>query len=101
VSSLSEVEQRKVRLDRYLDEWSEVVGLAWPDVDFDAGTISIRQTIQVDGRSLYVKGPKSRNSCRTIGLGPDTSRQLRRHRMRMSEDRLAAGASYQLESLDH
>jgi hypothetical protein len=79
VFSLSEVEQRKVRLDRYLDEWLELVGLAWPDVDSDAGTISTRQTIQVDGRSPYVKGPKSRNGCRTIGLGPDTIRQLRRH----------------------
>lgn len=56
---------------------------------------------QVDGRSLYVKGPKSKNGCRTIGLDPDTIRQLRRHRDRMREDRLAAGASYQLEPLDH
>ena len=39
----------------------EVIGLAWPDVDLDAGTISIEQTIQVDRGSLYVKGPKSEN----------------------------------------
>jgi integrase len=79
----------------------EVVGLAWPDVDFDAGTITITQTIQVDRRSLYVKGPKSANGYRTIGLDPDTLRHLHRHRVRMSEDRIAAGARYQAEPLGH
>jgi len=79
----------------------EVVGLAWPDVDFDFGTISINQTIQVDRRSLYVKGPKSENGFRTIGLDPDTLRHLHRHRVRMLEERAAAGTSYQIEPLGH
>ncbi len=79
----------------------EVIGLAWPDVDFDAGTISIKQTIQNDNGTLYSKGPKSRNGYRTIGLDPDTIRQLRRHRIRMLEERAAAGAAYQPEPLGH
>jgi integrase len=79
----------------------EVVGLAWPDIDFDAGTISINQTIQNDNGSLYVKGPKSRNGYRTIGLDQDTLRWLRRHRRRMLEERAASGASYQTEPLGH
>jgi integrase len=79
----------------------EIVGLAWPDVDFDAGTISINQTIQVDGRSLYVKGPKSEKGYRTIGLDPETTGQLRRHRKRMREDRIAAGARYEIDPLGH
>lgn len=54
----------------------EVVGLAWPDVDLDAGTITIEQTIQVDRGSLYVKGPKSDNGYRTIGLDRDTANDL-------------------------
>ena len=79
----------------------EVVGLAWPDVDFTAGTISINQTIQLDSGSLYVKGPKSTNGYRMIGLDPNTLRHLRRHRVRMLGERAAAGASYQTEPLGH
>ena len=79
----------------------EVVGLAWPDVDFSSGTISINQTIQIDSGSLYVKGPKSPNGYRTIGLDPETLRQFRRHRVRMLEERAATGASYQFEPLGH
>jgi integrase len=79
----------------------EVVGLAWSDVAFSSGTISINQTIQIDSGSLYAKGPKSLNGYRTIGLDPDTLRQLRRHRMRMLEERAAAGARYQVEPLGY
>jgi integrase len=79
----------------------EVVGLAWPDVNLDAGTISINQTIQVDNGSLYVKGPKSKNGYRTIGLDTETHRLLRRHRKRMLEERAAAGAEYEVEPLGH
>ena len=77
----------------------EVVGLAWPDVDYDARAISIRQTIQIDRGSLYVKRPKSTNGYRTIGLDQDTFQQLRHHRTRWLEER-AAGADYQVEPLD-
>jgi integrase len=79
----------------------EVVGLAWPDVDFDAGTISINQTIQIDRGALYVKGPKSENGYRTIGLDPDTVGRLRRHRTRMLEQRAAAGADYEANPLGY
>lgn len=47
----------------------EVLGLRWRDVDFDAGTISIRQTrVQVgsDPRGWTIGAPKSRASRRTI-----------------------------------
>jgi integrase len=79
----------------------EAVGLAWPDVDFDAGTISINQTIQIDRGALYVKGPKSENGYRTIGLDSDMVRRLRRHRTQMLEQRAAAGADYEVEPLGH
>jgi integrase len=79
----------------------EVVGLAWSDVDFAAGTISVNQTIQVDSGSLYVKGPKSENGYRTIGLDPETLRQLRRHRVRMLEERAGTGADYRVKPLGH
>lgn len=47
----------------------EVLGLRWRDVDFDAGTISIRQTrvqVAADPRGWTTGPPKSRASRRTI-----------------------------------
>ncbi len=79
----------------------ELVGLAWPDVDLNKGTISITQTIQPDRGSLYVKGPKSTKGYRTIGLDTATGRHLRRHRTRMLEERTAAGAGYDVTPLGH
>src|SRR5215207_8114441 len=44
----------------------EGLGLPWQDVDLDAGTLRIRQTVQrVDGR-LIIKEPKSEKSRRTL-----------------------------------
>jgi integrase len=79
----------------------EACGLRWCDIDLKAHTISINKTIQVDRGSLYVKGPKSDNGYRIIGVDPDTVQQLHRHRQRMLEERAAAGASYQIEPLGH
>ena len=77
----------------------EVVGLAWSDVGLGAASIDVTQTIQVDGGTLYVKGPKSVNGYRTIGLDPVTLQLLRRHRVAMLQERAAAGAAYQVEPL--
>ena len=79
----------------------EVVGLAWSDVDLGAATIDVNQTIQVDGGTLYVKGPKSANGYRTIGLDPVTVQLLSRHRVATLQERAAAGAAYQVEPLGH
>jgi integrase len=80
---------------------AELVGLAWPDIDFDACTITVAQTIQVDKGSLYVKGPKSERGYRTIGIDTTMAHKLRRHRTRMLEERTAAGAAYEVQPLGH
>jgi integrase len=80
---------------------AELVGLAWDDVDLSAGTITINQTLNIDRGSLYVKGPKSENGYRTIGLDPLTTHQLRRHRMNMLAEKAAAGPTYRLRPLGH
>lgn len=67
---------------------SEVLGLRWRDVDFEAGTISIRQTrVQVskstDPRGWILGAPKSKASRRTIrpdSVLPGTMNLLRQVR---------------------
>jgi integrase len=61
----------------------EVLGLRWRDVDFDAGTLSIRQTrvqVSTDPRGWTIGAPKSKASRRTIrpdSVLPGTMEKLR------------------------
>jgi integrase len=62
----------------------EGLGLRWQDVDLDAGTLRIRQTVQrVDGR-LNIKEPKTEESRRILTLPAAAVDALRRHRHRQT-----------------
>jgi integrase len=66
----------------------EALGLLWDAVDLDAGTLTVRRALQRQaGEGLVLVEPKSRAGRRTIKL-PDA---LRVHRVRQTEQRLAAG----------
>jgi integrase len=68
----------------------EILGLRWPDIDLDAGTLLIEPALQrVDGRLQMVE-PKSRNSRRSVLLPGVAVDAIRRHRARQLEDRLLA-----------
>lgn len=74
----------------------EALGLRWQDIDLEAGTISIVQTL---GRSLH-KGlvfqpPKTNRSRRSIDLDPGTVDVLRAHKVKQLEHRLLLGEAYQ------
>lgn len=64
----------------------EVLGLRWRDIDFDAGTLSIRQTrvqVSTDPRGWTIGLPKSKASRRTIrpdSVLPGTLEKLRQVR---------------------
>jgi integrase len=70
----------------------EALGLLWDAVDLDAGTLTVRRALQRQaGEGLVLVEPKSRAGRRTIKL-PDALRDaLRVHRVRQTEQRLAAG----------
>lgn len=73
---------------------SEVLGLPWRDVDFDARRLAVRQTlVSVDGVP-ELGPPKSRHGVRTIDLDGRTLSALRRQRRRQNEQRLAAGPGW-------
>lgn len=57
----------------------EALGLRWRDIDFDAGTLSVRQTLQMDGNKPTFGPPKTKRSRRTIPLLPPVALALKLH----------------------
>ena len=87
----------------------EALGLRWQDVDFDAGTLTIRHQLQrvkvKDEQTGTRKGvfmlvePKTEQSRSTIPLPRTVVESLRQHRTRQLEERLAAGSRWQERDL--
>lgn len=74
---------------------SELCGLQWPDIDLDAGVLSVKRAlVEVDGKA-FVKGPKSAASRRTVDFDAVTVDVLRRWKVRQVEERLLAGTAYE------
>ncbi|UGQ43394.1 tyrosine-type recombinase/integrase [Rhodococcus aetherivorans] len=74
---------------------SEVLGLTWDRVDFDAGTVTVSQgRVIVRGEGTAVGDPKSARSRRTLPMPPEVVAALRAlHRVQAAE-RLALGPGY-------
>ncbi len=64
----------------------EALGLTWPDVDLERGTITVRrQLCDVNGR-LWLQEPKTERSRRTIDLPAFVADALRDHQQRMKTE---------------
>ncbi len=64
----------------------EAIGLAWEDLDMEAGAVTIRRAwIPVDGVARFSE-PKSRRSRRTIALDPVTLEALKHHAARQADE---------------
>jgi integrase len=78
----------------------EILGLRWKDVDLDAGTLTVNQTLEYIGRQgpsgpgIRFKEPKTKSSRRTIALTPMAVEALRRHRAAQFERRQEQGDAY-------
>jgi integrase len=78
----------------------EILGLRWRDIDLDASTLRVAQTIQrvrakVAGTAgVLVSEPKTEQSRRTLVLPAMLVPLLRRHRARQAQERLTAGANW-------
>jgi integrase len=72
----------------------EALGLRWADVDLDAGTATIRQTVGVVAHEPVIGQPKTAAGLRTIDLDRTTVAALREHRRRQLEERLAIGSGW-------
>lgn len=70
----------------------ELLALRWGDIDFDAGTLAVRHTLQLRTRTLAE--PKTPNARRTLYLSPEVLQTLLEHRRRQIAHRLAAGPGW-------
>src|SRR5207247_1972194 len=64
----------------------EALGLAWDDVDLEAGTLAVRRSLQrIDGESCFVE-TKTAKSRRTVALPRFAIAALKEHRRRQLEE---------------
>ncbi|MGC1214735.1 MAG: tyrosine-type recombinase/integrase [Micromonospora sp.] len=73
----------------------ELLGLRWSDVDFGAGTLTVRQTLLRAGGQLHFAEPKTERSRRTVPVPEQTMALFRSHRRRQAAERLQAGERWQ------
>jgi integrase len=73
----------------------ELLGLRWEDIDLDAGTLEVVQTLQRVGGALRFVRPKTEDSARTIPLPPLCLDALREHRRQQFTERANAWPNWQ------
>lgn len=72
----------------------EALGLRWSDVDFEAKTLRVEQTIQrVNGKFIF-GSTKTDKSRRTLHPSDPTLEALRAHRRKQQEERLRVGPEW-------
>jgi integrase len=72
---------------------SELLGLAWPDVDWDRGRVRVERTLQyTKATGWLVQGTRTDRSRRTLHLPAITLEALKRQRAQQAAERLRAGA---------
>ncbi len=80
----------------------ELLGLEWPDIDFENGVIHIRRTSQyAAGRGIYTDTTKTEQSKRPISIPPELLDLLRQYRVWQSEKKLRLGDAWDAEWTNH
>jgi integrase len=74
----------------------EILGLKWSEVDLEAGTLSVKRSLDVDGTFKTPKNPASR---RSLKLTHRALAALKAHKARQSEERLKSGDVWQDNNL--
>ncbi|MGG4503851.1 tyrosine-type recombinase/integrase [Paenibacillus polymyxa] len=71
----------------------EILGLRWKDVDLEKRTISIVQTLLLDG--TFQIGAKTDSGTRMIGIDKSTVAELRKLKQRCNEEKISDPSMYQ------
>lgn len=80
----------------------ELLGLEWPDVDFDSGVIHIRRTSQyAPERGIYTDTTKTEQSKRPLSVPDELLSLLREYRVWQNERRLLLGNTWAEEWTEH
>jgi integrase len=69
----------------------EALALRWQDVDLDKGIVRIERSLEQTQAGLRFKAPKTKNGRRNVAISPWLVAELRAHRARQHERRLALG----------
>jgi integrase len=73
----------------------ELLGLKWPDIDFEASALQVRRSLsETKAKGLILTAPKTRKAVRRIKLPARSVTALKEHRIRQNEERLALGGPY-------
>ena len=78
----------------------ELLALQWSDIDFDAGTLSVKRSLQytkADGYSY--KPPKTKKSRRTIDISTELTEELKKWKAHQDRIRLRLGTLWQKNNL--
>lgn len=75
---------------------SELLGLAWDDLDLDAGTVTARGQLVRAGGKWGIAPPKVARDHEVLHVDPATVTALREHQRRMAAERTPAWAFYGL-----
>lgn len=77
----------------------ELLGLRWSDINLDAGTLTVAQTLGYLGSKYFFGTPKSKASHRTIDLPTVTVADLRRWRREQEQERFLVDAAWEYPDL--
>jgi integrase len=72
----------------------EIMALRWADLDLDAGSLAVRQSLEETKAGLAFKAPKTLKGRRTVALPALAIEGLRRHRAEQARVRLHLGPGY-------
>jgi len=77
----------------------ELLGVRWSDLDLNAGTLTVNQSIERIKGELTFKAPKTKTSRRSITLPALTIQALQEHRAVQAQERLKLGLGRDPRSL--
>ena len=76
----------------------ELLALTWPDVDFEAGTLAVRRSVEKTSAGLRLKSPKT-NRARVVAVPSVALEALRLHRAEQEEARRRYGEAWSEQGL--
>ncbi|WP_010676331.1 site-specific integrase [Bacillus timonensis] len=71
----------------------EILGLRWKDISFNNKTLTVHQTLKIDGKG-FLKAPKTKAGRRTIHLPDSLLEELVKQKEFIENERKVAGTSY-------
>jgi integrase len=69
----------------------EALAVRWSDIDFQKNVVRIERSLEQTKGSLRIKSPKTKHGRRSISISPWLAAELKSHRARQDERRLALG----------